>query len=65
MTEGPEAPSSSGGGVSPDVEQRGICAESVLELIGRTPLVRLARMETAPSMPDALGLFDPPPAGEK
>lgn len=49
MTEGAEAPSSSGGEPSSDAEQRGICAESVLELIGRTPLVRLARMETAPS----------------
>src|SRR5689334_17278299 len=49
MTEGPEAPSSSGGEPPLDAEQRGICAESVLELIGRTPLVRLARMETAPS----------------
>jgi cysteine synthase A len=49
MTEGPEAPSSSGAEPPLDAEQRGICAESVLELIGRTPLVRLARMETAPS----------------
>src|SRR4051812_48651459 len=49
MTEGPEAPSSSFEEPSPSAEQRGICAESVLELIGCTPLVRLARMETASS----------------
>ncbi|HEU4578873.1 MAG TPA: cysteine synthase A [Polyangiaceae bacterium] len=47
MTEGPEAPSSSGDEPSPAAEQRGIRAESVLELIGRTPLVRLTRMEAA------------------
>jgi cysteine synthase A len=49
MTEGLEAPSSPGGELLSGTEQHGICAENVLELIGRTPLVRLARMETAPS----------------
>jgi cysteine synthase A len=49
MTEGLEAPSTTGEGPSCDTEQLGIRAENVLELIGRTPLVRLARMEAAPS----------------
>jgi cysteine synthase len=48
MTERPDAPKAA---VVAPPEQRaaGPVAQSVLELIGRTPLVRLAKMETLPS----------------
>src|SRR6188768_1840374 len=48
MTEGPDAPKAAVD-ASPGARAAGPVAQSVLELIGRTPLVRLAKMETPPS----------------
>jgi cysteine synthase A len=48
MTEGPVAPKAAVV-TAPGVRAAGPVAQSVLELIGGTPLVRLAKMETSPS----------------
>lgn len=48
MTEGPDAPKAAVVAAA-GARAAGPVAQSVLELIGRTPLVRLARMETGPS----------------